>query len=102
MATAQVDFKALIGKGIGFCSGGEHPDPPLDDYPLLAWTKDHPKFGKMVVHLEDQRASVEQIALRFATNPSIDIVASIFQTSLEHVEQALRYAIASSTARSRS
>lgn len=92
MAEAKVETVKLIAAGVGTCTAGDHPNPPLDDYPLLAWTKDHGKFGYMVVHLEDQKASVEQIALALSENSSYEAVASKFGTSADHVDQAARYA----------
>lgn len=94
MSAAEIDVAPLEARAEMYCAGGRHPDPPLDDYPLLAWTEAHPRFGRMVVHLEDQRASVHEVALAFAETPSHEAVASRFGTTEGHVEQAVRYATA--------
>lgn len=91
LEAATVELKV---KGAGVCAGGKHPDPPLDYYPLLAWTERHAEFGEMVVHLSDQKASVHQVALAFVETPSCDAVAARFGTDARHVEQAVRYATA--------
>jgi hypothetical protein len=88
----NVETVKLIAAGVGECVGGKHPDPPLDDYPLLVWTGDHAKFGKMVVILEDQKASVEQVALEYCAAPNLDAIATKFGTTGEHVMQAVDYA----------
>ena len=58
MADANITMPEVACRGEGYCAGGRHPDPPLDDYPLLAWTESHPRFGRMVVHLEREVAHV--------------------------------------------
>jgi len=94
MPTSEIEFPRLKANGTGTCAGGKHPDPPLDYYPLLAWTERHPRFGEMVVHLCDQSASVHDIAVAFAETPSYEAVAARFGTSPVFVEQAVRYATA--------
>jgi len=94
MADAAVQFQDLKVKGEGVCIGGHHPDPPLDAYPLLCWSEDHPRFGRMTIHLEDNRASVEQVALALATTPSVEALTATFGTSPEHIRQAIDYAVA--------
>ena len=96
MSSAQIDFDHLKVKGEGFCIGGRHPEPPIDKFPLLAWTHNHPKFGKMTVHLEDHKASVEDIAIAFAERPDFAAIATKFGTTEEHARQAVDYAVASS------
>lgn len=92
MPDANIDAAEIRAAGTGTCGAGDHPDPPLDAYPLLCWTADHARFGKMVVHTEDQRASVHDVAVAFATNPSAEAVAKQLGTTVEHVDQAIRYA----------
>ena len=74
-----------------FCIGGEHPEPPLHDYSLLAWAPKHEKFGKDVF-TEDQKATVSEIAAEFAVSPNIKAIAQKFGTSELHVGQAIAYA----------
>jgi hypothetical protein len=92
MPSAQVEFEKLKIKGEAFCIGGQHPTQPIDKYPMLAWLYDHPKFGRMTVFLEDHSASVEQVALALVELHAFDAVAKKFGTSLDHVEQAVKYA----------
>jgi hypothetical protein len=92
MSSANIAIENLKIKGEAFCIGGRHPEPPLDKYPLLAWLYDHPKFGRMTVFLEDHKASVEQVALALVELHDFDAVAKKFGTSLDHVEQAVKYA----------
>lgn len=94
MADANITMPAVAATGEGYCAGGSHPDPPLDAYPLLAWTESHPRFGRMVVHLEDDAASVRDVAVAMVETPSLDAVASRLGTTVAHVEQAARYAAA--------
>jgi hypothetical protein len=86
---ANVDLKI---KAEGFCAGGMHPEPPIDAYPLLAWTWNHPVHGNMVVHTEDGRASVHDVAIALAQTPNEEAVAAKFGTTVGHVEQARDYA----------
>jgi hypothetical protein len=92
MPEAKIDQTEVRIKAEGVCAGGDHPDPPLDAYPLLAWTKAHPVHGRMVVHTEDQKASVHDIAVAFAETPSLEAVAAKFGTTVDHADQAVRYA----------
>lgn len=93
MASGQIEIKNLKVSGKGTCEGGVNPHPPLHDYPLLAWSSvGHPKF-KDGVFTEDQKASVEEIALALPTTPNIDSLAAKFGTTKEHVNQAINYAI---------
>jgi hypothetical protein len=92
MPRADIEFEKLKVKGEGFCIGGKHPDPPLDAFPLLAWSQDHPVFGRMTVHTEDGKASVEQIALALCELPDVAALADRFGTSSDHVDQAIAYA----------
>jgi hypothetical protein len=94
MSAAQIDISDLKAHGEGFCAGGHHPDPALDAYPLLCWSAAHPRFGEMVVHLSDQKASVHDVATAIAEYQSIDALASRFGTDEAHVSQAIDYAIA--------
>lgn len=88
----DIENVQIKAKAEGTCAGGMHPEPPLDAYPLLAWTKHHPLHGYMVVHTEDQRASVADIAIAHAELGSLEAVASRFGTSVDHADQAVRYA----------
>ncbi len=71
--------------------GGVDPDPPIHDFPLLAWSPTHPVHGD-VVFTEDQRASVHDVAIACAEMPSFAAVAAKFGTTEEHVSQAFHYA----------
>lgn len=73
------------------CQGGVHPEPPLHYFPLLAWAPGHERHGDSVF-TEDQKASVDDIALEMARNPNIAAVAARFGTTVEHVVQAMAYA----------
>jgi hypothetical protein len=93
MADLKVDFTGVTAKGKGSCHGGVHPHPPFHDYHLLAWMHaGHDRHG-MQVFLEDQTASVEEIATEFAAGQVVAAVAAKFGTSDEHVRQALAYAV---------
>jgi hypothetical protein len=86
MASATVTTAPLHVVGKAECVGGKHPDPPLDDYPLLAWS------GKKV-HTEDGRATVEDLAVAVAHTPDFAALAARFGTTDEHVAQAVAYAV---------
>jgi hypothetical protein len=89
----SVEIGKLHCTGKGFCTGGRHPSPPLHGHGLLCWTHlKHPKFG-FGVYLEDQSASVEQVALELAVTPELGAIAAKFGTSATHVAQAIDYAI---------
>lgn len=94
MSIMESTTSNLAIHGTGFCAGGHHPDPPLDAYPLLCWTGRHPRFGDMVVHLEDQSASVHDVATSIVEYPSYESIASRFGTTVPHVAQAIQYATA--------
>lgn len=83
---ADLDLKKIKVVGTGSCVGGKHPDPPLDDFPLLAWS------GKDV-HTEDGRATVEQVSLALCQTPDYAAIASKFRTTADHVSQAVGYAL---------
>ncbi len=92
MVNADIDFSGLKATGKGTCHGGAHPHPPFHDYPLLAWMHEgHQRHGKLVF-TEDQKASVEEVALAFAAKPDLASVAAQFGTTQEHVRQAVAYA----------
>ncbi len=88
-------MEATTKPGIRFanasCMGGQHPEPPLHDYSLLAWNPNHEKFGS-TVFTEDQKASVADVVTEFAVNPNIGAIAEKFGTSELHVGQAIAYA----------
>ena len=89
---SEVSLSKVKVSGKGHCNGGANPHPPFHDYPLLAWTHlGHPKHGDGVF-TEDQKASVEEIALALAATPDIAALAAKFGTSEEHVSQAIAYA----------
>lgn len=86
---ALEDLKVI---GSGDCVGGKHPDPPLDDFPLLAWMPNHPVHGGEII-TEDGKVTVHQIALALAQTPHVGAIAKRFGTTEEHVTQAVGYAI---------
>jgi hypothetical protein len=93
MAEMKVDFAGVTATGKGSCHGGVHPHPPFHDYHFLAWMHTgHPRHG-MQVFLEDQTASVEEIATEFATTHDLAGTAAKFGTTEEHVQQAVAYAL---------
>jgi hypothetical protein len=69
--------------GFATCTGGDDPDPPIHDYPLLVWVGGE-------VRTEDGAASVDEIAV--AGTSDIRALADRFGTTPEHVMQALDYA----------
>jgi uncharacterized protein (DUF433 family) len=79
--------------GTASCVGGKHPDPPIDKHPLLCWGVSHPVHGSKVF-TNDQRASVEDIAIAACETPNLDTLAAKFGTTAEHVRQAIDYALA--------
>lgn len=70
--------------GFASCVGGENPDPPIHDYPLLVWVGGE-------VRTEDGRASVAEVVRATAGGASIEAVASRFGTTPDHVRQAVDY-----------
>lgn len=92
MSEANVALEKYRVAGKGECAKGDHPDPPLDGFPLLAWSRAHPKLGQMVVHLTDNTASVHDVAVAFAATPDMAAVAARFGTDEHHVAQAVQYA----------
>lgn len=91
---AEIVTETIKADARAICAGGMHPEPALDAYPLLAWTRHHPLHGYMVVHTEDQRASVADVAIKHAELGSLEAVAAHFGTTLDHADQAVRYAAA--------
>jgi hypothetical protein len=71
--------------------GGQHPDPDIDDYPLLAWQPGHDDHGS-TVFTEDGAANVHDIAVAYAERPDPDALAKRFHTSVNHIHQAVAYA----------
>lgn len=55
------------------CIGGSQPDPPIVDYPLLAWT---PEKG---VHTEDGKISIHDLKR--------------FGSTSNHIKQIVDYAV---------
>jgi hypothetical protein len=82
----NIDFGNLAATGEGSCIGGQSPDPPLDDFPLLA-------FSGGVVCLGDGSATVVEIATRRATMSDPRAIAARYHTTEEYVTQAIDYAI---------
>ncbi len=93
MPDSSVSLGSLKCVGLADCVGGKHPDPPLDKFPLLAWMVKHPRHGSKVF-CEDGSASVEEIALAACVTPSYDVLAGKYNTTGEHIHQALAYAVA--------
>ena len=84
---AKVVLGSLQTKGVAFRHGGTDPDPPLDQYPLLAWRHTgHPKHG-LSVFTEDQKASVNEIAKAFLVVLSPEALAAEFGTTIGHVTE---------------
>jgi len=81
-----------LAVGVGYCVGGKHPEPPIDAYPLLVWCPDHERYGTAVL-LEDQSASIEEIAAAVLKMPNIEMIAKQFNTTVAHVSQAISYAV---------
>jgi len=90
---SDVALSGLKCTGKGSCHGGHHPHPPFHDYPLLAWSHTgHPEHGHSVF-TEDQKASVEEIAIAVPQLPNFADLAAKFGTTEEHVSQAVAYAV---------
>ena len=93
MSASALHLGGLVCVGSASCIGGKHPDPPLDNFPLLAWMVSHPRHGSKVF-TEDQAATVEDIALDVTATPSYEALAAKHSTTPEHVRQAIDYALA--------
>jgi hypothetical protein len=93
MADANIDLDVYHCAGTVECVGGKHPDPPLDEWPLLVWSPDHEKHGKDVF-TEDGAVTVADIATAACETPNYETLAERFKTTPEHVAQAVDYAIA--------
>ncbi len=93
MPESSINLSGLKCVGTASCVGGKHPDPPLDKFPLLAWMVSHPRHGSKVF-TEDGAASVEAIATQVATTPDYVALAKDHGTTVEHVRQAIDYALA--------
>lgn len=76
----------------GFCIGGEQPDPPLHDFPLLAWAPNHAKHGANVF-TEDGHATVADIAAALPETMNFAVLAKRFNTTEAHIGQAVAYAV---------
>lgn len=74
------------------CEGGIGPPIPIHHYPLLAWMPAHHVHGPSVF-TEDQKVSVADIARAVPESPSFAALADRFGTTVEHVRQALDYAM---------
>ena len=86
----EITLENLKIVGEAHCVGGTQPDPPVADFPLLAWA---PLQWGEGIHTEDGKASVEQIAKALVELHSYESVAAKFKTTPEHVEQAVQYAV---------
>ena len=95
MPHANVQCKPVAVQGEATCIGGRHPDPPLDDFPLLVWCPDHHKHGSLVF-TEDGAASVHDVAVAACETPNYDVLAAKFGTTAEHAAQAVNYALKAS------
>ncbi len=89
---SAITLHTLKCTGTADCVGGKHPDPPLDAFPLLAWMVKHPRHESKVF-TEDGAASVEAIALDVVTTPDYQALAVKHGTTVEHVRQAVDYAV---------
>lgn len=67
----------------------------LDDYPHLVYAPEQHGRG---IRLEDTGVAVADIAAAFAVTPSCEAVASQFNTTADHVAEAIRYAVAAGAA----
>ncbi len=90
---SDVKTAPLRVTGKGHCHGGVNPHPPFHDYSLLAWTHNGHEVHDDHVFTEDQKASVHDIAHAVAKNPNYEAVAALFGTTVEHVRQAVDYAV---------
>lgn len=62
----------------------------LDDYPRLVYAPGQHGPG---IRTEDNGTAVEDIATAAAETPSYDALAARFNTTVDHVADAIRYAI---------
>jgi uncharacterized protein (DUF433 family) len=67
----------------------------LDEFPLLVFAPE--QFG-LGIRTEDKGVSVAQIAEAFAVNPNANAIAAQFATTVDHIADAIRYAIATALA----
>jgi hypothetical protein len=72
---------------IGFaeCGPGDPNAPDLTGYPLLVWMD-----GK--IKTEDGQATLEEILALHKEDNSIEFLAKSFETTTEHIIQALQFA----------
>lgn len=76
---------SIRAEGSGAPAGGDHPDPPLDDHPLLVWVGGE-------VRTEDGRASVRDLAADYEDGFGVGRLAARHGTTADHAAQAVRYA----------
>ncbi len=90
---SDIETAPLKVTGRGTCDGGVNPHPPFHNYPLLSWTHHgHSEWGDSVF-LEDGKACVHDIAMEAAVNQNLEAIAAKFNTTEEHVRQAIEYAV---------
>lgn len=76
--------------GTADCVGGLHPEPPIHDYSLLVYAPAQYGVG---VWTEDGKASVDQISAAIVELLTMEAVAARFGTTVDHVAQAVDYAL---------
>ena len=94
MAEAKVQLNDILCVGKGTCIGGSDEMPDIGAYPMLAWARDHHRFGNQVF-LQDLSASMEDVAMAVSQYPSLEALASHFNTTERHVADAISYAVKS-------
>lgn len=75
--------------GVAHAENGTQPDPPIVDFPLLAWA---PSQWGNEVYTEDGKASIDQIVESILKLLDFEAVADRYGTTADHVEQAVAYA----------
>ncbi len=92
MADGKATVTKFTVKGDATCVGGRYPDHPLAGFPRLAWMAPHPAYGHKVF-IDDQKATVEDIALAACETPDYEALAARFGTTTAHISDAIAYAV---------
>ena len=92
MANAEIQLSNIKCIGTASCVGGLALHPALGDFPLLQWSAIDPVHpGKVMTSVG--AATVEDIAIDAATTPDYEVLAGRHGTTVEHVRQAVDYAV---------
>lgn len=93
MSRSEIILSNVRCVGIASCVGGLALHPALGDYPLLCWSAIDPIHpGKVMLSVGG--STVEQVAIDAAITPFYDALAAKHKTTIDHVHQAIAYALA--------